>query len=187
MIQIDDAGWGSLIGPTVIGVYDTERGRFAFRALPMHVFQGEAFRNKAYLEAAKDAVREALAELGVELRGLRVEVCTGYVLSRVRSWLAAQGCSVHPVRIGEPLQTLVETAFLQLLQRIDYPARPEVMSDPKRSFYDALRWLKGGNPAALRVIPERERWAKTGWKSYRLWVERSCRAPARAGTRMRGR
>lgn len=169
-VQIDDAGWGSLVGSTVIGAYRVETGEFACVELPMAVFRGAAFRRKDYLDAVVAAVRELVERLGVAKKE-PVQICSGYVLERARQWLRDQGYPVEVGRIGGPLQELVEAAFARTLQRIGFRL-PDEDPHPGRAFFAALTWLKGGDPAATRALPERERWVKTGWSSYRAWIGR---------------
>ncbi len=176
-VQIDDAGWGSLVGSTVIGAYRTETGEFACVELPMACFRGAAFRRKAYLDAVVAAVRELVERLGVAKKET-VQVCSGYVLERARQWLRGQGYHVEVGRITGPLQELVEAAFAQTLERIGFHGPADAAPHPAQAFFAALRWLKGGDPAAARARPERERWAKTGWSSYRAWIGRPQRRGA---------
>ncbi len=186
-VQIDDAGWGSLVGSTVIGAYRTETGEFACVELPMACFRGAAFRRKAYLDAVVAAVRELVERLGVAKKET-VQVCSGYVLERARQWLRGQGYHVEVGRITGPLQELVEAAFAQTLERIGFHGPADAAPHPARAFFAALTWLKGGDPTATRARPERERWAKTGWPSYRAWIGRradSDRAATAAGRRPR--
>ena len=86
-----------------------------------------------------------------------------------RSWAA--GYPVRAAKITGPLQMRIETALLERLQALglslDYATLTEKQG---RLFVECLRWLKGGDLDASRPLPERERLAKTGWSSYRVWA-----------------
>ena len=92
MIQIDDAGWGSLVGGVLIAATRTETGEFACGEIPVAFFQSEAFARKAYLEESRDVARRVLEQLHVG-KDEPIEICTGYVLEGVRSMLDADGYS----------------------------------------------------------------------------------------------
>ena len=170
-LQVDDAGWGSLIGPVLIGVYRVETAEFAYREIPVECFQGSAFARQEYLAAAVQAAQDAFVELRATPQE-EVEACTGYVLQGVRDWLRREGYAVEETAIRGPLQILVEMALAQVLQQIGFLVDPAVLRENHgRAFFEALKWLKGGNLDATRALPGRERWAKTGWNSYRTWID----------------
>jgi len=172
MIQIDDAGWGCLIGGVFIGVYRTETGEFRYGEIPVTCFQGTTFTQREYLDVGANIVQRLFTNLAVS-RSEPVEVCTGYVLGGIREWLTDKGYEWHPTKITNPLQVLVETVLLQTLhgyglRDVDY----EILTQKQGLlFWKCLRWLKGGDIDATRALPEREALAKTGWASYRIWVE----------------
>lgn len=170
MIQIDDAGWGSLLGSTIIGAYRVETAEFMWEELPIAAFQGTAFARKAYLEEAVLAARLALQRLAATPEE-KIECCSGYVLAAVRDDLHTQGYAVQVVRVVGPLQEKIEAAFRECLRRLGFECTAEVQAAPGKLFYQALKWLKGGNVDACMAVAERERWAKTGWATYRIWVE----------------
>ena len=63
-------------------------------------------------------------------------------------------------------------ALAQVLQQVGFNLDPEVLRENHgRAFFEALKWLKGGNVDATRAVPSRERWAKTGWAAYRTWID----------------
>jgi hypothetical protein len=169
-VQIDDAGWGCLLGGVIIGVYRVETGQYAWGEVPVESFQGAAFARKEYLgEAARLAAR-LFEELDVQA-GEPVEICSGYVLGGVREWLSASGYRWQQIKVEGPLQTLAETTLLQRLRQIgldglDY----ETLEKHGLLFWLCLRWLKGGDVDATRALPGRERHAKTGWASYGIWT-----------------
>ena len=170
MIQIDDAGWGCLIGPVLIGAYRIETQEFAYGKIPVRFFQPPLFAQKAYLDKAAEVARQLLDELKVKPKE-RVEICRGYVLDGVRAWLAKTGRSFRTVKVEGPLQVLVETALQQELAALGLRVSYEVLTEKQGLlFWLCLRWLKGGDIDATKAVPEREKHAKTGWASYDIWI-----------------
>ena len=87
-IQIDDAGWGCLLGGTLIGAYHVETQVFRFAEIPVKQFQGAAFARKDYLTGAVTVAQGLFEALGVE-RDEPIQMCRGYVLdgrSRQSCW-----------------------------------------------------------------------------------------------------
>jgi hypothetical protein len=169
-IQVDDAGWGCLIGGVLIGAYRIETEEFVFGEIPVQLFQNGAFARKDYLDGAVAVVDDLLMQLGAGLDE-RIEICRGYVLEGVRTWLSGQGYTWSTIKVEGPLQALVENALLQRLKalgiRVDYRTLTEKQG---LLFWHCLRWLKGENIDATRALPEREALAKTGWASYEIWT-----------------
>lgn len=172
MIQLDDSGWGSLVGGVIIGACRAEspKTQHAFREVPVAYFQGDAFRKKLYLGIAADLALELLEELAVD-RDERIEVCTGYVLDAVRMKLLAERYQVIPARIGEPLQTLIEQELLDRVLAIGVVTDLETLTTKQGLyFWQCVNWLKGGDMKA-RALAQREKHCKTGWDTYRVWAD----------------
>lgn len=170
-VQIDDAGWGCLIGGVIIGAYRVESEEFVWGEIPVEKFQDGAFSRKEYRFAAADLAKDLLGQLQVATEE-RIHVCTGYVLGEIRQWLQRQQYSWQPAKITGPLQDRIEHVLLQRihelgLKEVDFETLTEKQG---LLFYQCLRWLKGGNPNATSIITEREHLAKTGWASYRIWA-----------------
>ena len=190
-IQLDDAGWGCLIGGVIVGAYRLETQEFACEEIPARFFQPPLFGQRAsacactpacagthadrhadrYLDKAVEvAGRLLMDELGVQ-PGEEIQVCSGYVLSNVGPWLAQAGLLGRKVKVEGPLQVLVETALQQSLAALGLDVSYDVLTRKQGLlFWKCLHWLKGGNINATRAVAERERHAKTGWASYGIWV-----------------
>ncbi len=171
MIQIDDAGWGCLLGGVLIGAYREQTQEFACVEAPVNQFQGAAFIEKAYLAGAVDAARDVLAQLNVE-KDEPIRICTGYVLDGIRGMLEAEGYQWQTAKIVGPLQERIEGALLERLHALgvrdlDYET---LTGKQGLAFYKCLRWLKGENINACQPAPGREQFAKTGWATYRAWA-----------------
>ncbi len=170
MIQIDDAGWGSLLMGVIIAGYRRETGDFAWKEIPVEMFQGENFLREAYRQGAVDAVKGVLLQLRHKPEE-PIEICTGYVLDGIRNYLSEQGLHWSAAKITGHLQDKIERLLLDNLRVIglkdlDYETLTEKHG---LFFWNALRWLKGGGING-KALPERERVAKTGWPTYHIWA-----------------
>lgn len=170
-IQLDDAGWGCLLGGVIIGAYRLETQEFACQEIPARFFQPPLFGQRAYLDKTVEVASRLLTdELSVS-PGEEIQVCSGYVFSNVGPWLTQAGLPWRKVKVEGPLQVWVETALQQSLAALGLEVSYEVLTKKQGLlFWLCLQWLKGGNVNATRAVPERERQAKTGWASYPIWV-----------------
>jgi len=170
-IQIDDSGWGDLLGGAVIGCYRTETSEFVYRVIDTHFFQDPTFDQKHYLTEASRLVQEMIRDLKVDVTE-PIQVCTGYVLSHAVCDLRRRGFNVSTGKITGPLQELGEHAFLNELRKLSYEPIPNREANGKmraKSFHHMLNWM--------REKPERRQFAKTGWgfftgKPKRRWGRR---------------
>ena len=70
MIQIDDAGSGSFVGGTCIGVYRPETNEYYFDIIPVELYNEENMPKKLYLDAVTDIVRKAFDLLYVSFAAI---------------------------------------------------------------------------------------------------------------------
>lgn len=163
-LEIDDAGWGDLVGGCFIVVRRVETGEFHAGEIPVELFQQPAFRQKLYLERAWEIVCEGLRMLGAD-RSEPIRVCTGYVFSTVRRNLPAEGYVFTPVRITGDTQDLVEGMYLQSLRELGITDLSANAGGGR--FKPLFEWVS-------RDLRARERFVKTGWTSWgSKWRERS--------------
>lgn len=166
-IQIDDAGWGSLVGPTFIGAYRPETDEFACGTVDLRFFRGQAFKRKEYLQETTQVIQELLERLGAN-GDEPIEMCTGYIFDDARRSL---GHRVKQRKITGRLQELIETVARDYLLDMDVPidgAKPG-----SGHFMACFRWV-------AEDLGKREKFVKTGWKSWRgKWRQ----AAKRGGTR----
>ncbi len=187
MIQVDDAGWGSLVGGVVIGCYRPETEEFVHGVVAPRFFQGAAFASKEYLAEAARQAAACFERLRVG-KGEPVEICTGYVLEGIREWLTVQGYSWEPARITGPLQKRVERAFWEHLRSLGFDVPFDLYTDPTRRgllWWRQVAWLKGGDADATAPVPERAAVCKTGWASYSVWATHPYREARRLARQMR--
>ncbi|RJS74052.1 hypothetical protein CW710_02355 [Candidatus Bathyarchaeota archaeon] len=136
-VEVDDAGWGDLVGGCVIVARRVETGEHYVGEIPVEFFQGELFRRKKYLDEAAKIVEDAMRSLGVS-REEEVRICTGYVLSKARKRLSEKGYNVKPTKITGETQRLAEQTFLKSLRKLGLILDEE---NPKRRFRSLLDGL----------------------------------------------
>lgn len=156
VVEVDDSGWGDLVGGVVIVMRRLGTDESYVGEVPVEAFQGSSFTDKAYLIHVMRIVRK-----GAELIKIRKEepihICTGYILSEVRKALANEGYKIIPVRIKGETQELAEEEYVKHLSRLGI-GTPDIIKD-LRGFDKFLAWV-------LRDLNKRERFVKTGWKSW---------------------
>lgn len=189
MIEIDDAGWGCLIGGVVIGCYRSETGAFAAGQIAPAYFQNDdpeqpgLYRRKAYLAQAAAVVAVCLQELSAT-PAEPVRICRGCVLDGVRAWLTSEGYRWQTAKITGPLQELVERELQARLAELGFQVSYEQLTDRRQAglfWYHQVEWLKGGHAAARQPVPERGAVCKTGWDSFTRWAYQPYSVARRAG------
>jgi hypothetical protein len=173
MIQIDVAGWNSLIGGVIVGLYRTNSQAFATETIPPRFFQNPAFGDQAYLDEAVAATRHCFRHLAVPTEEL-VEICPSFVLSRVRDHLAEAGYDWRPAHIEGPLQERLTRAFWHHLRDLGFHVEYGEYVDPTRRglvWRQQIAWIKGGDASAAVLDGERASACKTGWGTSEIWSQ----------------
>ncbi len=155
-VEVDDSGWGDLIGGAVIVMRRLHSNEKHSGEIPVEAFQGDAFAEKAYLNHALRIVREGAEALSIA-RDEPVHICTGYILSAVGAALSNEGYNVVPVKVVGPTQEYAEGQYILHLARVTGLSPEEARR--LRGFDTSLGWV-------LRDLHKRERVVKTGWKSW---------------------
>ena len=65
MVQIDDAGSGSFVGGTCIGIYRPETNEYFFEIIPVELYNRENFKKKLYLDEVVRIVDESFRAMKV--------------------------------------------------------------------------------------------------------------------------
>ena len=65
MIQIDDAGSGSLIGGTCIGIIRVETNEYYYEIIPVELFNMVNFKNKTYIYYTTKIIKNAFEKLHI--------------------------------------------------------------------------------------------------------------------------
>jgi hypothetical protein len=165
MIQIDDSGWGSLLGGVIIGMYNTETRKFKAKIIPVSYFQGSTFKKAKYRDYATKIVLETWPSLG---NTNHFQICRGTCLDGIYEmldhYIKPDYRRIERVEIGDPLQSLLEEKFASSLQRIGVPKRTD--GAHCLSFNNQLNWIKEN--------PSRVKYVKTGWDSWNKKYKKEC-------------
>ncbi|MGE5632507.1 MAG: hypothetical protein ACM3TR_15650 [Caulobacteraceae bacterium] len=158
MIQIDDAGSGSLVGGTCIGVLRKETKDFYYEIIPVKLFNEANFRNKLYIYYTTDIIKNAFEKLKVGKRE-NIFICRGYMFEDARNYLKQNKYNYHDTKIEEPLQSLIEKTFEEYTISLGLPK--EFLSYTKYPFHfhRLLKWVYADYDNRLKLC-------KTGWKSW---------------------
>lgn len=163
MIQIDDAGSGSLIGGTGIGILNTETNQYIFKIVPLKYYQTDLFQKKAYQDYVVKIVQEAFQNMNIE-KSQRIEVCQGYMFDKLRDWLKLNEYQWQNTKIEGSLQIMVEESFNQYV--IDLGLPPAFIKHAKYAFgfHRLLKWV-------FADFENRKKLCKTQWKSWQKWSQ----------------
>ena len=133
-----------------------ETGESYSGEVPLELFQGVVFKEKKYLEKALEIALGGVERLEIP-KEEPIHVCSGYVLSRIRDEMEKRGYLIVPVKITGRTQALAEREFKRSLVRLGVGDEEAVAG--MRSFDAFLNWV-------LDDLENRERFVKTGWKSW---------------------
>lgn len=155
-IEVDDAGWGDLVGGCVIVVRRIETGEYYVDEIPVELFQEPIFRTKQYLDRAVKVVEEGLRSINVSMDE-EVRICTGFIFSKVRKILSQKGYKIIPTKIVGETQKLAEQMFLKRLEDIGLKLTEE---NPKMRFQIFLKWIRSNPELKWKYV-------KNGWRSWK--------------------
>lgn len=158
MIQIDDAGSGSLLGGTIIGVLRVETNEYQYRLIPLSYYQDESFRQKKYVSHVVDIISQAFTELKVDKSEL-VQVCRGYMFEELNKWLKQNGYNYVNAQIGDPLQCIIEKTFENYTINLGLPKEYIIYTKFPFHFHRILKWVYAD-------YEKRSKLCKTGWRSW---------------------
>ncbi len=168
IISIDDSGWGFPLLGTLVGIHDSKSGRIAFCEVPVEYYQSPRFEAKMYLMVAAIETRKLLAEIFNILEGsapnVLFKVCPGYVNTYIVELLRTEGFKVETCAIGEPLQSALEKAHAEYVQKhvgstlLYYDPKELTDSNIRKAYSETIKWIQKYNAWHL---------AKTGWKSLK--------------------
>lgn len=156
LLQIDDAGTGFPLCGIMIGVTD---GRSLWtEIIDVIYFQGERFEKKLYTDQYALAGLRILKRLGAAPQTHRIEICTGFINTKLRDILRNRGYDVRVTDIKGLLQDQLEDRFRDYVRGT---LTVDLAFDPKKigkerippAFRRAVSWGKRHAPKML----------KTGW------------------------
>ena len=185
MLQIDEAGWGCLVGGVVIGCYRIgenpgvqEGPCFISGVVGPCYFQNDdpgepnRYARRRYLAAATEAVATCFARLKA-IPAEQVQTAPGPMLDSVRSWLSEAGYRWQAGRIGGARHAQLAQAWQLHLAELGFSAGIDLLTNPERAglfWWRQVQWLKGGDVQAVAPDPARAAVCKTGWAAYQTWA-----------------
>ena len=156
VIEVDDSGWGDLIGGAVIVMRRVATDEHYTGEIPPELFKEPEFRYKAYLRYATQIILEGLDKLQVP-KSEAIHICTGYIFEHAEDTLRELGYKVTEVKIEGKTQDLAEKTYIESLVKQGIGSFSEIAS--MRSFNGFLDWVK-------EDLAHREQYVKTGWKNW---------------------
>lgn len=163
MIQIDDAGSGSLVGGTLIGIIRVEDLDYYKEIIPLNYYNLPQFQEKKYTESSVEIIKRGLKYLNVKIDE-PIYICQGYMFDKARVYLKKQGYSVTSTRISEPLQSIIEEDFLDYIIGLGMPMDYLEYTKYPFHFHKLLKWV-------FSERDTRENLCKTGWKSWQKYKD----------------
>lgn len=149
IIEIDDTGWGDLIGSVFIVGRDVKTDNYIVREIPVKFFQIPEFEQKRCYKEAIRCVTEILNEFNANPEDTFIHICTGAIFSRVYKFLEEKGYSYEYSKIAGKTQDLAENIFNEYLSKTGCP----------RGYKQMKKWLHEDYETRIK-------YAKTGWKEF---------------------
>ncbi|MDI3480883.1 MAG: hypothetical protein PWQ97_538 [Tepidanaerobacteraceae bacterium] len=158
MIQIDDAGSGSLIGGTCIGIHYDKTKIVDFDFIPVELFNQENFKNKTYQKHVIKIVLNFFLKYSIPADE-PIEVCQGYIFDALRDYFTQNKFIWKNTKIQGLLQNKVEKAFSDYTISLGLPKNYVLFTKYPFHFHKLLRWVYADYDV-------RKHLCKTGWKSW---------------------
>lgn len=156
VIEVDDSGWGDLIGGAVVVMRRRESNEHFTGEIPPELFKSEEFKYKSYLRYATQIILDGIDALDVQ-KTEPIHICTGYIFEHAKDTLRELGYKLTEVKIEGKTQELAEKTFIESLVSQGIGSFSEVAD--MRSFNGFLDWVKSD-------LAGREQYVKTGWKNW---------------------
>lgn len=161
MIQIDDAGSGSLVGGTAIGIIRIETNEYFCNIIPVKYFKSPNFENKKYEDYALNIIEKNLNQMNVS-KDEPIEICQGYIFDKSRKYLKEKGYNIFSTKISEPLQSLIENSFIEYCVELGIPIEYLKYTKYPFHFHKMLRWVFADKKNRINLC-------KTAWKSFKQY------------------
>lgn len=158
MVQIDDAGSGSFVGGTCIGVYRPETNEYYFDIIPVELYNKENFKKKLYLDEVVRIVSTAFEYL-MPQRYESIEICRGYMFDHLKEWLSDHGFNWYCTQITGKMQEIVEKNFELYAHKLGLPWQYINYTRYPFHFHKLLRWVYADYNNRIRLC-------KIGWPSW---------------------
>ncbi len=161
MIQIDDAGSGSLIGGTCIGILRVETMEYYYEIIPLFYYRPQIFKNKMYLYFTLTIIKNAINVLKID-KSEPIGICRGYMFDVSYAWLESNGYLVKRDKIGNPLQDIVENTFQVYTINLGLNERFIKYNKYPFQFHNIIKWVYAD-------YDKRKPLCKVGWKSWQKY------------------
>lgn len=161
MIQIDDAGSGSLLGGTVIGITRIETKEYKYDIIPLEYYRNGFFENKEYINYVVTIVKNIFKDLNVT-KEEKIQVCRGYMFDKLKIWFQENNYNYICTQINDPLQSLVEKTFEDYTINLGLPPNFIAYTKYPFHFHRILKWIYAD-------YENRSLLCKTGWKSWQKY------------------
>lgn len=161
MIQIDDAGSGSLVGGTIIGVLRVETGDFYYDDIPVKYFTSPHFESKKYADYCTIIIQDAIKNLKID-KDEPIEMCQGYIFDNARIFLNENNYNITSTKILDPLQSIIENTFIDYVIGLGIPLDYLDYTKYPFHFHRLLKWV-------FADLKNREKLCKTAWKSWKKY------------------
>jgi hypothetical protein len=161
MIQIDDAGSGSLLGGTCIGIMRVETEEYHFDIVPLEFYNPDNFKNKKYQDCVIDIVKVAFEKVQVD-KDEPIQVCRGYMFDKLKKWFKSKDYNWESTKIEDPLQTIVEKTFERYTVSLGLPLQYIRYTKHPFHFHRILKWVYAD-------YENRKNLCKTGWSSWQKY------------------
>lgn len=158
MLQIDDAGSGSFVGGTCIGVYRPETNDYYFDIIPVELYNKENFKKKLYLDEVVKIVAVAFKNFA-PTKSETIEICRGYMFERLKGWLEEYGYTWYCTQITGRIQEIVENNFELYTERLGLPWQYIKYTRYPFHFHKLLRWVYADYENRINLC-------KVGWQSW---------------------
>jgi len=178
IIEIDDAGWGDLIGGVFITVMRMDTYQQITGEIPLQFFQGDLFGMQAYLNECTKVIWNAITNLGVNREEFEIHMCQGFVFTNAHEHLQEMGWMVKRRRISGTVQYMVENAYREAVEALGFnynlpieqrmyerkrrDGSKELISRGKFRFFRFIDWLKEDPENRIQYV-------KTGFRSWSYW------------------
>jgi len=158
LIQIDDAGSGSLIGGTCIAAIRVETNEYYYDIIPLTFYSEKNFKHKNYLDHVVYIIKRLFIKLKVDKKE-PIEVCRGYMFDRLRKWFIEENYNFNSTKILEPLQSRIERTFEDYSISLGLPCDFIRYTKYPFHFHRILKWVYAD-------YDTRHKLCKSGWKSW---------------------
>ncbi len=158
MLQIDDAGSGSFVGGTCIGIYRPETNEYYFDIIPVELYNKENFKKKLYLDEVVKIAVTAFKNFS-PAKSETIEICRGYMFEHLKSWLDDNCYTWYCTQITGRIQEVVEKNFELYTERLGLPWQYIKYTKYPFHFHKLLRWVYADYDNRIHLC-------KVGWQSW---------------------